>query len=163
MMVNKVLKKQIIIEIFALLFLICTICYAFFAINRGRGNKVADYQGFVAVLDDSKLEDIKHLSNGEGLSQEGITYTVTNNNKDMEEYKVIIKPNITDDKVLSKVRIGVDDLYVYDFNTLEKDKDGYILIDNELEAGYTKIHSIKIWYSDDVTDNNLEFEFSLVR
>ncbi len=163
MTVNKVLKKQIVIEIIALLFLVGSICYAFFAINRGQATKVIEYQGFVSVLDDTKQTPFKHLSNGEGLSQEGITYTVTNNNKETTMYKVIISPNLLDEAILSKVRIGVDDLYVYELEDLTKYGNGYVLITNELEAGYTKIHNIKIWYSDEVEENNLKFTYNLIR
>lgn len=162
MTVNKVLKRQIVMEIIALLFLIAAIGYAFIAINRSKGNKVNEYQGFVSVLDDSKLEPLKKLSDGEGLEQNGITYTVTNNNKGPANYRVIIIPSLKDDSILSKVRIGVDDLYVYDLEKLEKYEDGYVLITNDLDAGYTKIHNIKIWYKEEVNDE-LNFEFRLVR
>ena len=163
MIVNKVLRKQIIIEIIALLFLVASICYAFFAISKGKNNNVANYHGFVSVLDDSKLKSYKYLSDGEGLSQDGITYTVTNNNKEMANYKIVITPSNADNDILSKVRIGVDDLYVYDLEKLEKNDNGYILITNDLEAGYTKVHNIKIWYKEDVKDSNLSFKFSLIR
>ena len=78
-------------------------------------------------------------------------------------YKVIISPNLLDEAILSKVRIGVDDLYVYELEDLTKYGNGYVLITNELEAGYTKIHNIKIWYSDEVEENNLKFTYNLIR
>ncbi len=163
MVVNNVLKRQIFFEILALLFLVFSICYAFAAINKGQANKVADYKGFVSVLDDTKVKGIQYLSNGEGLNQEGITYTVTNNNKQNETYKVVIEPSLRDDKILSKVRIGIDDLYVYELSDLEKIGNGYVIITNNLEAGYTKVHNIKIWFSDEVPENNLTFDYTLVR
>ncbi len=163
MTVNNVLKKQIIIEIVALLFLVFSICYAFMAINKGKGEKVAQYQGFVSVLDDSKLKTFKYLSNGEGVNQEGITYTVTNNNKDKANYKVVVTPNINDSDILDKVRVGIDNLYVFDLTEKEKYGNGYVIIDNELDAGYTKVHSIKIWFSEEVKENNLVFDYMLIR
>ena len=55
MVVSEQLKKQIIIEILALIFLMGVIVYAVFAIQKSKGNKVTSVQGMVIVVDDSEL------------------------------------------------------------------------------------------------------------
>lgn len=165
MKVNETLKRQIVIEIFALLFLIAAICYAVFAINKGQSNKVTSVKGFVTVLDDSKYTELKPLSDGEGLDQEGITFTITNNNKEKTSYKIVVVPNVTDEKVLENIRVSINDLYVYDLTELEKVDDGYSILLHELDAGYTKVHLIKFWYKLGTETNvkKVDFSFSLVR
>ncbi len=167
MEVSKQLKKQIIIEVIALIFFIGVICYALFAINKGNANKVASFEGFVIVLDDAKYRELKVQSDGLGLQGEGVTYTVTNNNKDKKAYKVVITPSVKDEDILKQIRVSVDDLYLEDLVDLEKIDDGYVLTSYELDSGYTKVHLIKYWYKldsdEDVIDKNIKFTYKLVR
>jgi len=66
MVVSEQLKKQIIIEILALIFLIGVIIYAVFAIHKSKDNKITSIQGMVIVIDDEKMKDITKGSDGEG-------------------------------------------------------------------------------------------------
>lgn len=167
MEVSKQLKKQIVIEVLVLIFLICVIVYAIFAIKRSSENKVTSVDGMVVVLDDSKYKGIEIASDGEGFSKKGITYTVTNNNSEDVTYKVVVVPNIHDEDVLNLVRIGIDDMYSYNLTELERHNGGYVLTTFKLKPGYTKIHLIKYWYKNGsdskYADESLKFEYRLVK
>ncbi len=167
MEVSKQLKKQMVIEILVLIFLIFVIVYAMFAIKKSNDNKVTSVDGMVVVLDDSKYKGLEIQSDGEGLESDGITYTITNNNAEEAKYKIVLTPNVHDSEVLDLVRVSIDDIYTYDLTKLERDNGGYVLTSFNLKPGYTKIHVIKYWYkknSDEkLIDKNLKFEYKLVK
>ena len=156
MEVNKQLSKQIIIEIIALIILVFSILYGIFAIGLEDAT-VFSQDGMVIVYDGDSLKVMDSYSDGEGLSTDGIKYTVTNNNDKMYSYKLVLYVN-EDDNVLENIRVGIDDLYVEDLVSLNKYKDGYIVSEAVLSAGYTKIHNIKMWYKLDVDQSSLEKE-----
>lgn len=165
MIVSKHLQKQIILEIGALIILIGAIIYAFFAISN-HGSNVLDQDGMVMVLDNEKFNAIESLSDGEGLNSEGIKYTVTNNNNFDVTYKLILK--IKGDKdVLEYIRVGTDDLYIDDILNLVPYEGGYIVSSGKLRPGYTKIHTIKLWYKLDVDESkiseDIDYSIELVR
>lgn len=166
MIASKNLKKQIILEVGALLLLVCVILYAVFAIQKNNQNKVNTIDGFVTVLDDSKFDTLEVLSDGKGLETPGLTYTVTNNNKEDTTYKIVIVPGTTDEKILKQIKVSVDDIYVSSLASLEKYEDGYVITTNELKQGYTKIHAIKLWYkiktTDDISKNQVDFTYRLI-
>ena len=165
MIVSKHLQKQIILEIGALLVLIGSIMYAFFAINNDGGN-VLNHEGMVVVLDDEKFKKIESLSDGKGLSSDGIKYTVTNNNGFDVTYKLVLKIDEKKD-VLKYIRVGTDDLYIDDVLNLVKYDGGYIVSSGSLRSGYTKIHTIKLWYKldadDSIVSDNINYSIELVR
>ena len=168
MEVSKQLRKQIIVEIIVLAFLVCVIIYAIFAINKSNQNKVHSEDGMVIVLDDSRYHGLEISSDGEGLSKEGISYTITNNNDYTVNYKVKLVPTTKRIDILNYIRVGLDDLYTYNLTDLEKDEDGYILTTFKLLPGHTKIHLIKYWYKLDLkeanfVDKNIQFEYHLIK
>ncbi len=167
MVVSKQLKKQIIIEILALIFLIAVLIYAFFAIKKNEESKITNLDGMVVVVDDTNVDKIKGLSDGEGLSLDGTTYTITNNNKNKVNYKIVLVPNVHDEKVLKQVRISTDDLYVENLIDLERLSGGYVIASSTLDSGFTDMYLIKYWYKLDsdqeVLDEDIDFEYRLVK
>ncbi|HIS17432.1 MAG TPA: hypothetical protein IAC02_02335 [Candidatus Coprovivens excrementavium] len=167
MVVSKQLKKQIIIEILALIFLIAVLIYAFFAIKKNEESKITNLDGMVVVVDDTNVDKIKGLSDGEGLSLDGTTYTITNNNKNKVNYKIVLVPNVHDEKVLKQVRISTDDLYVENLTDLERLSGGYVIASSTLDSGFTDMYLIKYWYKLDsdqeVLDEDIDFEYRLVK
>lgn len=165
MVVSKQLSKQIVIEIIALLFLIGVIIYAFLAIDKSNQNNIHSQDGFVIVIDDEALK-IKKSSDGEGLESDGVVYTITNNNADKRNYKIVVIPNNSDEELLKQIRVSISDLYVKEFNDLDMYNGGYVLASGSLEAGYTKIYSFKYWYKldtpDDMVDSKIDFDYKLV-
>ena len=153
MVVSKQLKKQIVIEVVALIFLIGVLIYAFFAIKKNEENKVTNLDGMVVVIDDSKVTKLKGLSDGEGLGK--------------VDYKVVIFPDIHDEEVLKQVRVSINDLYIEDLTDLERLNGGYIIASNSLDSGFTDMYLIKYWYKDnsnkEVLEENIEFEYRLVK
>jgi hypothetical protein len=165
MIVSKHLQKQIILEIGALIILIGAIIYAFFAISNDGAN-VLDQDGMVMVLDDDGFKAIESLSDGEGLSSDGIKYTVTNNNSFDVTYKLILKIQ-EDEDILEYIRVGTDDLYIDDILNLVPYDGGYIISSGKLRSGYTKIHTVKLWYKLDADDSkiseDIDYSIELVR
>lgn len=164
-MASKILGKQIIIEIVALLFLVMAVIYSSYAIKKSQDNDVRSQYGMVTVLDDRKFKALKITSDGEGMLQSGVTYTVTNNNQDIKKYNLVIFPNVHDNSVLEHVKVGVDDLAIYSLTELERDNGGYVITTYQLKAGYTKVHLIKLWYdlnsTDDILSNNISFDYKI--
>ncbi len=167
MKVSKALRRQIIIEILALLFLIGVIVYSIFAISKGGNDKISTVDNLVMVLDDSHLKGINAYSDGQGLDTDGVTYTVTNNNDEAVIYEVVLIPDVHDDEILGKIRVSVDDLEIKDLISLERSNGGYLITSNVLKPGYTKIHSIKYWYTldtdVDIKDKDIKFEYRLFK
>ncbi len=167
MKVEKNLKKQIIIEILALLFLIIVIIYAMIAINKSNFSKLNSDGGIVTILDDQNQDKISILSDGAGIMQEGTTYTITNNSQKDIDYDLIIIPSVKNEKILDNIRIGIDDLYIENLTDYEKKDDGYVIFSNSLKTNYTKKYLIKTWYkldtSDDLFDKNINFTYKVVK
>lgn len=167
MVVSEQLKKQIVIEVLALLFLMVVIVYSVFAIDKSQKNNITSQDGLVLVLDDTKFKKLEDVSDGEGLSNPGTTFTVTNNNSTEFSYKIVAIPSIKDEKVLKQVRVSSDDVYIEDLTSLKKSNGGYVVATNSLDAGYTKIHLFKYWFkldtSDKLIDRDIEFTYKVVK
>ena len=165
-MASNFLKKQIIIEFTVLFFFLLVIVYSYFTITNDNGEKLNSVDGVVTVLNDSNFEKLELLSDGQGLRQNAISYAVTNNNDSSRKYNVVIYPNVHDDDVLKNVRISVDDVYVKSLSELERHHGGYVITNNRLKSGYTKMHTVKIWYQKDMdieyVDINFEYDIELV-
>ena len=167
MEVSKQLKKQIIIELFALLFLIAVIIYAIFSIQKSSRNSVTSQDGLVIVVDSTKVKNLVKASDGEALDLDGITYTITNNNDYAFNYSLIVIPNVHDEDVINQIRISTDNLYPSDLSKLVRKNGGYVVTSYSLEPGYTKVHSIKLWYKldtdDELLDNKVDFEYRVIK
>ncbi len=165
MEVNKQLRKQIVLEVLALGVLVFAIMYGIFAIGSD-SSTVFSKDGMVIVYDNENFKAITSCSDGEGLNNEGIKYTVTNNNSNESKYKLILRVN-EDEELLEYIRVGVDDLYVESLLDLERYEDGYILVDTKLDPGYTRIHLVKMWYKLDVDHtialDEIDYELELVK
>ncbi len=166
MVVSDQLKKQIIIEILALIFLIGVIVYAWFAIHKSNQSNVTSQEGMVIVVDDEKMKTFEKHSDGESKDIIGAKYTVTNNNSNSVEYDLLVIPDVSDTKVIDNIRVSVDDLYIASLNELPRKDGGYVITSYSLKPGYTKIHLIKVWYKlstpDDVINNKVGFKYRLV-
>lgn len=162
MKASNILKRQIIFEIIALLVLCGSITYAIFAIKKSDRNEIASYDGVVTVLDDSKYTAPKRSSDGVGLNTDGVTFTITNNRSEKVKYRLLISPNIHDSKILDELRIGLDDVYILTLSDLEREAGWYVLDLRELDAGYTKIHSIKVWFNiNSEIESNSDIKFKV--
>ena len=165
MVVSDQLKKQIIIEIIALIFLVGVIIYAFFAIKRNDSNSITTQDGMVIVIDYKNNKKLEKASDGEGLESDGIVYTITNNNSVPKKYELLLIPDVHNDELLNQIRVSVDDLYVEDLADLARSSGAYIIAVNELDPGYTKIHLIKTWYKlntdEDLVKNNVHFDYRI--
>lgn len=165
MKASKELKKQMFIEIFALLILVSSVIYALVMLKSSNNNKIVNYDGVVTVLDNSKFKDLKISSDGEGLSTDGITYTVTNNRAKTITYDIVILPNIHDEDILKNIRVGLDDVLLYDLTELSRASGGYVIKDNILDPGYTTIHSLKMWYKNStdpsISGTDISFDYKL--
>ena len=166
MKASNILKRQIIMEVLALFVLMGSIIYAIYAIRKSDRNEIASYDGVVTVLDDSKFESPKRTSDGVGFDSNGVTFTVTNNRDTRVEYKFLFLPNVHDDTVLNNMKIGLDDVYILHLEDLDRENGLYVLDERALDAGYTKIHSVKIWYDlnskmDLPTDIQFKYKISL--
>ena len=165
MVVSDQLKKQIVIEIIALIFLVGVIIYAFFAIKKNDGTNVTTQDGMVIVIDYKGLKSLKKASDGEGLEGEGVSYTVTNNNSVKKQYELLIIPDVHNEELLNQIRVSVDDYYVENLVDLARSSGAYIIATNELKPGYTKIHLIKAWYKldtdDDLVKNEVHFDYRI--
>lgn len=151
---SKVLKKEIILELLALVFFVSVSAYALVSLNGKEEGAIASYDDVVTILDDKKFEGIDIASDGKALSNDGITYTITNNQKGIINYEIVIYPNIHNEEVLKQIRVALDDIYISDLSSLDRSQGGYVLGLKVLNSGYTKIHSIKYWYKLD-TDKEL--------
>lgn len=166
MTASNTLKRQIIIEILALIVLVGVICYTAFAIDNSNNNKIKSANGFVTVLDDDNFNSLQILSDGQALKEKGITYTITNNNKDARTYILLVKPNTEDENILNHLKVSVNQLYVAELTSLEKNEKGYYRINtHELKSGYTKVNIINLWYDLDTNssllNNAIKFDFDI--
>ena len=166
MVASNTLKKQIIVELFVLIFFVFAVIYSYFAITKSQSNDIKTFDGMVVVLNDTNFNKLEVLSDGQGLKQNAISYAVTNNNEDSKRYNVIVYPDNHNEEILENIRISVDDIYVKTLADLERHNGGYVIAGMELESGYTKMHSIKLWYQKNMeisyTDVNFEYEIELV-
>lgn len=165
MTASEMIKKRIIIESLALLFLIGAIIYAIVAVKNEKKNEINNIDGIVTIFDDTTFEKMKPLSDGEGLDTKPITYSVTNNNSNEKDFDIILNLNTKDEKIINAIRLSIDGLKITNLNELEKNKEGYILASHTLKPGYTKRFQVKAWYQlgteEKITKKNIKFKFSL--
>lgn len=161
----KIIKKRIFIESISLLFLLFCVVYSSVTIKKSSGSNIQDTNNFIAVVDDKEYNpELKVLSDGEGLSEDGITYAVTNNNKEDKSYSILINTSEIDSKIIDNIKISVDDIYIFNLNELEKKDNYYVLFSDTLKAGYTKRYIIKSWYklNSEITNNiRVNYSFKL--
>ena len=166
MKASKILKRQIVIEILALLFLILAVTYSVFTIKKSEENKISSFDGMVSVIDNSSMSDMAIKSDGEGLNGEGTIYTITNNNPEAKKYQIIMVPKIHNTKVINQIKIGIDDIYIKELNKLDRNNGGYIIVTGTLNPGYTKSYLIKAWYkkgtTEDVESKNVDFDYRII-
>lgn len=165
MEVSKTLKKEIVFELLALIFFISVSCYALVSLKGKDNDAIASYDDVVTILDDKKFPGMDIVSDGKALSNEGVTYTITNNQKDVINYEIVIYPNIHNEEVLKQIRVALDDIYISDLSSLDRNQGGYVLGLKVLNSGYTKIHSIKYWYKldtdKDLLKENVKFNYKI--
>ncbi len=162
---SKVLKKEIIIELVALVLFSTACVFAMVSLKGKEAGDIASYDDVVTILDEKKFKGIDVSSDGKALNGDGVTYTITNNQSKVVSYQIVIYPNIHDEEVLKQVRIALDDIYISDLNQLERNQGGYVLGMKALNPGYTKIHSIKYWYkldtSEEISRDNVKFKYKI--
>ena len=146
MKVSNVLKREIVFELLALIFFISVSCYALVSLKGQEKDSIASYDDVVTILDDKKFAGMDIISDGKALSNDGVTYAITNNQKDVINYEIVLYPNIHNEEVLKQIRVALDDIYISDLSSLDRSQGGYVLGTKVLNSGYTKIHSIKYWY-----------------
>lgn len=154
MKASKILKKQMLIESIALLFLVFCIIYSYFMITGSKQN-VKSQDGMVVVLDDSSFKAIIPHSDGAGFQTDKVTYAVTNNNKEEKTYQIILKTNVKEED-LSYVKVGVDGFYAFSLGSLKKEQEGYILTTHSLSPGFTKVHTFQYWLDKEANLSSLE-------
>lgn len=166
MEVSNNLKKQIIIEIIVLLLMAGVAIYAYVAIGKSGAANVVNQDGLVLVLDDSNFCKLERLSDGKGMEQDFVRYTITNNNNVLKNVKLVVIPSIKDEKILSNIRIGINDLYKVDLTKGEKLDDGYVIDEFTLNPGITRNYLLKYWYKLDSNikniDSDVTFEYKVI-
>ena len=166
MKVSNVLKRELVFELLALIFFVIVSSYALFSLKGNDSEAIASYDDVVTILDDKNFMGMDIVSDGKALSNEGITYTITNNQKEVINYEIVVFPSIHNEDVLKQVRISLDDIYISDLSSLERSQGGYVLGLKALNSGYTKIHSIKYWYkldtNKDLLKEKLNFNYKIL-
>lgn len=166
MEVSNNLKKQIIIEIIVLLLMAGVAIYAYIAIGKSGATNVINQDGLVLVLDDSNFSKLERLSDGKGMEQDFVRYTITNNNNVLKNVKLVVIPSIKDEEILSNIRVGINDLYKVDLTKGEKLDDGYVIDEFTLNPGITRNYLLKFWYKLDSNikniDNDVTFEYKVI-
>lgn len=165
MKASKILKREIIIELFALLLFTSAVVYATITLkNKDEGN-IVDYDGVVAVLDNKDSKHLEIISDGKAIEKEGTNYTITNNKDKAITYEIVISPSIHDESILDQIRISLDDIFISDLTSLERSQGGYVVGMKVLNPGYTKVHRIKYWYklnSDkELTNKDIFFNYKI--
>ncbi len=165
MKASEVLKREIFVELFALLLFTSAVLYATFSLKSKTNDNLMDYDGVVTVLDDKNNSKLEILSDGKGLDSNGISYTVTNNRDKTVSYEIIINPSIHDESVLKQMRVSLDDIFISDLTELERNQGGYVLAIRVLNPGYTKVHRIKYWYKLDsnkeILNKEIDFKYQI--
>ena len=165
MKASEILKKEIFMELFALVLFTGAVFYATYSLTTRDTGKIVDYDGIVTVLDDKKMGKLEICSDGKGLGHEGTSYTITNNQKKPITYEIVISPSIHDEVQLKQIRVSLDDVYINDLTSLERSQGGYVIGMKSLNPGYTKIHKIKYWYkmnSDkEIVNKDIDFNYEI--
>lgn len=164
---NKILSKQIFIEVLCGFFILGIILVGIFAIwkNYRNNNVISKDDLVIDFKKDSTPSNLYSMSDGAGLKISPYIYTITNNGKKKITYKIVFKNNIVEKDIEKYLRIAIDDITIKTLNEFPRDKDKYVLIDDNLEKGYTANHSIKVWLSNKSPNSlsgiKVNFDFSL--
>lgn len=166
MEVSNVLKKEMILEIMVLLLMASVIIYVYFTIDKTSHSNVTSKDGFVLVLEKTKDNHLEILSDGEGLENSYIRYTITNNNEVVKNVKLIIVPKVDNEEVLNYVRVGINNMMVNNLVELEKNDKGFIVDQFMISPGYTRNYLFKYWFSlgtdKKYIKEEIDFEYEII-
>lgn len=164
---NKILSRQIFIDVLCGFFVLGIILVGFFVIwkNYKDSNVVSKDDLVIDFKKDSVPSNLYSMSDGAGMKTNPYTYTVTNNGKKEITYKIVLKNNIVEKNIEKYLRVAIDDVTIKTLDEFTMEKDKYVLIEDNLDRGYTANHSIKIWLSNKSPNSlsgiNADFDFSL--
>lgn len=165
MKVKETLTKEIIIEVIALVLFVVTCTYATITLSSKNTDSIKEQDGIVTILDEKNFKGLNILSDGKGISSNGVTYTITNNNSEPVSYELVVSTNVHNEEILKNIRVSLDDIYISDITSLERRKGGYVLGVKILNPGYTKVHSIKYWYKLDtkkeIANEKIDFSYKI--
>lgn len=164
---NKILSKQIFVEVLCGFFILGIILVGGYAIWKNyKSSNVSSKKDLVI---DFKKDDVPSnlyiMSDGAGLKIKPYIYTCTNNSKKEKKYKIVLRNKIDAKDIYKYLKIAIDDVTIKTLEEFPKENDKYVLVENKLEKGYTANHSIKIWLSNNSPSSlkgiKADFEFSL--
>lgn len=98
------------------------------------------------------------LTDSEGLNSKNNVINITNNGEENRRYKIILTP-ISDNE--EDIRVAIDNSLIRSLSNFDKEDDSYILLVNELEPGFTRIHSVKVWQDKKVENKKIKVNFKL--
>lgn len=164
---NKILSKQIFIEVLCGFLILGIIIIGGFVIwkNYQSSRVVSKDDLVIDFKKDSVPTNLYSMSDGAGLKIKPYTYTCTNNSKKELTYKIVLRNKIDLKDIEKYLRVAIDDVTIKNLEEFKVEKDKYILVEKNLDKGYTANHSIKIWLSNKSPDSlkgiKADFEFSL--
>lgn len=147
---NKVLNKQIFKEVFvAFIFLGIVLIGGYAIYNAVKGNKVLTDGDLILDVNSKEVaNNLYIMGDSAGLSTKPYVLNITNNSKKKADYNLILKNEIDSNiKVEDYLRVAVDDNKIKNLKDFDMDKKGnYILLTEEIDKGYTKTHTVRIWF-----------------
>ena len=148
---NKILDRQIIIEVVCAFIILGVILIGGFVIyNNIKGGTAYALENIIVDLNDDRTPSNLHImSDGTGMKTNPYTYTITNNNKKEISYNIKLRHELNSIKNISDyIRVCIDDITIKNLSDFEVDSKGhYILLNEELESGVTSVHTFKVWLS----------------
>ncbi|MGM9834490.1 MAG: hypothetical protein ACI31M_01765 [Bacilli bacterium] len=148
---NKVLNKQIFKEVFiAFIFLGIVLIGGYAIYSAVKGNKILTDDDLILDVNSKEVaNNLYIMGDSAGLNTKPYVLNITNNSKKKADYSLILKNGINSNvKVEDYLRVAVDDNVIKNLKDFKMDKKGnYILLTEEIDKGYTKIHTVRIWFN----------------
>jgi len=155
---NKSINKYVLS---AMLFtLIAVFLTVVLTINLIKNNIRTVYSdnGFIIDLEPKISGKLEKLSDLDGLSIKTNKINITNNNDYKKKYQILISPlNNYEDNI----RVSLNNNFIRYLNNFSKSDGYYIIYEGVLESGYSIVHQISIWQSEDSNIKSISVDFKI--
>lgn len=146
---SKIIDRQIILEAVCAIIILFVILVGGGVIYKNvKGGKTYAFDNLMVELKNNGTPSNFHImSDGTGLKTNPYVYTITNNNRKSIRYNIELRHNLHNyNNIEEYLKVCIDDVIIKKLSDFKVDDKGhYILLNEELEAGVTSVHTIKVW------------------
>ncbi len=155
---NASIKSYVISGIIFIIFCIIIAVFISIKIYENNIHKTYVINNFTVDLNPNISSKLEKLSDLDGLKSKQYDINITNNNDVAKKYQILLSPLCNEEGL---IRLSLDNRIIKTLKDFEKNSDGYILLENNLDSSYSILHNIKLWLDKNSNIDKLKVDFNI--